>query len=461
MTAIRKWRGETKKKHGTIRSKVLVLRKISSFRRMVFQRVNLLLTVCLSTFAGWSQPANDGCNQAIPLCPNVTVSSGNQDATRTFCPSCEDDFTFCFTGNNSVWFTFETNSAGGSVSIDFTNVNVLLQVNHGTQIQATIIEATVPCNANSYTAVGNCQSGTNTNFSLTANGLAPLTTYYVVVNGALNGFALPAEATFDITATGTAVDRLPAGLSITGPGGTICPEVATTFNANVSNCTDTTDFYWYLNGTLTAVTSEALWQTSEIQDGDIVTLDCSCFTDCPQSLNAQFGPIAVENLFVNAGADQLISAGQSALLSGTTNGTTYNWTPPGTLASPTSLQTIAIPTVTTTYFLTASSANCSLSDDVVVTVSDQFTIPGSFSPNGDGTNDSWVIEGIDFYPNARVTIFDRWGQEIFDAVGYNTTKSWDGTQDGKEVTDGVYYYIVDLRDAKYNQPFKGFVSVIR
>jgi gliding motility-associated-like protein len=289
-----------------------------------------------------------------------------------------------------------------------------------------------------------------------------LTTYYVVVNGAFNaGATLPAEASFDVLASGTGIDRVAAGLSITGPGGTLCPENATTFNANISNCTDTSDFTWYLNGVLAAVTQQPIWQTSTIQNGDVVTLDCSCFTDCPQAMTAQFGPISVDNLFVNAGADQAISAGGSVLLAGSTNGATYFWTPANTVASPTSLQTVAIPTSTTVYFLTASDALCSLSDDVVITVEDQFTIPGSFSPNGDGTNDTWIIKGIDSYPNAHVTIFDRWGQQILDVVGYGAVKSWDGTHEGKAVTDGVYYYVVDLRSPNYKEPFKGFVTVIR
>lgn len=429
---------------------------------MKFQRVNLLLTTLLWVLNSWAQPGNDPCHSALPLCPSVLISASNQGATATSCPSCEDNFTFCFTPANTIWFTFTTNATGGAVAVDFTNLNFVAQTGRGTQLQATIIRATSPCNPLTYTAVGNCQAGASSNFTLNAAGLPPLTTYYVAVNGAFNaGATLPAEASFDILASGTGIDRVAAGLSITGPGGTLCPENATTFNANISNCTDTSDFTWYLNGVLAAVTQQPIWQTSTIQDGDVVTLDCSCFTDCPQAMTAQFGPIPVDNLVVNAGADQTISAGGSVLLAGSTNGSTYFWTPANTVASPASLQTVAIPTSTTVYFLTASDALCSLSDDVVITVEDQFTIPGSFSPNGDGTNDTWIIQGIDAYPNAHVTLFDRWGQQILDVVGYGAVKSWDGTHEGKAVTDGVYYYVVDLRSPNYKEPFKGFVTVIR
>lgn len=451
-----------RKKDRTIHLKVLVLRKMRSFRHMKTRHVNLLLMTLLWHLSVLAQPLNDGCNQAIPLCPNVAVTASNQLATSTVCPDCEDDFTVCFSGDNTSWFTFQTNATGGNVAVNFSNLNFVVQATRGTLLQATILQATVPCDAASYTAIGNCEIGANGNFTLTALALPALTTYYVVVNGALNGGALlPAEASFDIVASGTGIDRVPAALSISGPGTTLCPNNPSFFNANVLNCTDTTDFSWFVNGTLVAITTGPYWQTSTIQDGDLVTLTCSCFTDCPQPMSAQYGPFSVENLFVNAGADQTILSGESVILSGTTNGITYVWTPSTYIAAPTSLQTIALPQTTTTYFLTASSVNCTLSDDVVITITDQLIIPGSFSPNDDGINDTWIIKGIDFYPNAHVTIFDRWGQEIEDIVGYSAAKSWDATHNGRAVTDGTYFYIVDLRDAEQKEPFKGFVTVIR
>lgn len=428
---------------------------------MNFKGVNLLLMVFFAVAGLFAQPQNDACNHAIALCPSTQTNGSNQGATSTVCPDCEDDFAFCFSGDNSVWFTFQTNATGGDVTVDFINLNFVAQANRGTQLQAVIIEATVPCDASSYTQVGNCEPGTASNFSLNATGLPPLTTYYVVVNGAMNGGAtLPAEASFLISANGTGFDRPPAGMSITGPG-LICPEQPVTFMANLSNCADTSDFSWYVNGNLAGITSAQFWQISTLENGDVVTLECTCFQNCPTTLTQQFGPITVENLVVNAGPDQEILSGESVVLNGTTNGISYYWTPAANLSTPTSLTTIALPETTTTYFLTASSANCTLSDDVTITITDQLTIPGSFSPNDDGTNDTWIIKGIDAFPDAQVTIFDRWGQQVFEAVGYSAAKSWNGQHNGRNVTDGVYYYIVDLRDDQYKEPFKGFVTVLR
>ena len=47
------------------------------------------------------------------------------------------------------------------------------------------------------------------------------------------------------------------------------------------------------------------------------------------------------------------------------------------------------------------------------------TIPQAFTPDGDNTNDTFVIPGIQNYPKNKLTIYNRWGNEVFFAEGYN------------------------------------------
>jgi gliding motility-associated-like protein len=70
------------------------------------------------------------------------------------------------------------------------------------------------------------------------------------------------------------------------------------------------------------------------------------------------------------------------------------------------------------------------------------------TPNGDGDNDRWVIDGIEWYPDNSVIIFNRWGDKIFNYDRYdNQTVVWDGTDHrGHLVPDGTYYYILTLAD---------------
>ncbi|OQY42126.1 MAG: hypothetical protein B6242_16510, partial [Anaerolineaceae bacterium 4572_78] len=55
----------------------------------------------------------------------------------------------------------------------------------------------------------------------------------------------------------------------------------------------------------------------------------------------------------------------------------------------------------------------------------EFEIPDGFSPNEDGINDFFVIPGVERYPNLIITIFNRWGNKVFEAKG-GYDNSWDG-----------------------------------
>ncbi|PLX07278.1 MAG: hypothetical protein C0596_11740 [Marinilabiliales bacterium] len=52
-------------------------------------------------------------------------------------------------------------------------------------------------------------------------------------------------------------------------------------------------------------------------------------------------------------------------------------------------------------------------------------IPTSFSPNGDGINDDWVINNLYLYTDCHMQIFNKWGTMVYESEGYST--NWDGT----------------------------------
>jgi gliding motility-associated-like protein len=85
------------------------------------------------------------------------------------------------------------------------------------------------------------------------------------------------------------------------------------------------------------------------------------------------------------------------------------------------------------------------------------SLPNVFTPNGDGTNDLWILPNINLYPDCTVKIFNRGGQQVFNSVGYSI--AWDGTFNGKTLPPDTYYYIIDL---KHGQGVRsGSVSIIR
>jgi gliding motility-associated-like protein len=170
------------------------------------------------------------------------------------------------------------------------------------------------------------------------------------------------------------------------------------------------------------------------------------------------------NPVVNAGTDKLINAGASVLLNASVtppSSYSYLWTPAAGLNANNVLQPVASPQTNTTYVLLAQDVNthCKASDDVFVEVNPEVYIPNAFTPNGDGKNDRWVIPSLSVHPNAVVTIYNRYGEKVYESRNYNGNP-WDGTFKGKIQNNGVYTYFINLND-KFKQVFQGTVMIIR
>lgn len=105
-------------------------------------------------------------------------------------------------------------------------------------------------------------------------------------------------------------------------------------------------------------------------------------------------------------------------------------------------------------------------DGIPDSYQDLLTIYEGFSPDGDGINDVWVIEGIDNFPNNEVQVFNRWGNRVFRVEGYNNQEVAWGSQSTlglvvgqSQVPGGTYFYLIDLRNGK--QPLSGYIIVNR
>ena len=94
---------------------------------------------------------------------------------------------------------------------------------------------------------------------------------------------------------------------------------------------------------------------------------------------------------------------------------------------------------------------------VEVTVScDKVKIYNAFSPNNDGINDVFVIEGIEKFKNNTVSVFNRWGTEVMKTKGYKN--DWNGTWNNEILPDGTYFYIFE--DGEGNKTV-GYVQIMR
>jgi gliding motility-associated-like protein len=102
--------------------------------------------------------------------------------------------------------------------------------------------------------------------------------------------------------------------------------------------------------------------------------------------------------------------------------------------------------------------NCSFElDGIVLSESnkDCIRIPDAFTPNGDGINDTWIIENIKMFPSATIFVYNRWGQEVW--VG-NPGEEWDGKRNSKLMPAGTYLYLVELYDG--SKPYTGTVTLV-
>ena len=163
---------------------------------------------------------------------------------------------------------------------------------------------------------------------------------------------------------------------------------------------------------------------------------------------------------VDAGSDVYISEDSCVVLAGSGIGSVL-WTPAYGLSESTTLTPTACPDTTVTYYLTVTGAGgCFATDSVTVYVSasgDELVFPNTFTPNADGTNDIWHISGLEQYPDHRLTVFNRWGNQVFDAEPYEN--NWDGTSLGRELPDGTYFFVFDKGNGE--ELLKGFLMIIR
>ena len=102
------------------------------------------------------------------------------------------------------------------------------------------------------------------------------------------------------------------------------------------------------------------------------------------------------------------------------------------------------------------SLGCTLSSAVTVEPTiGCFFIADAITPNGDGYNDEWIVGGLEFFPSSKVSVFNRWGQELFNSLGY--AKRWDGRFNNAPLPMGDYYYVIDFNGDQ--DPITGTVTL--
>jgi gliding motility-associated-like protein len=147
------------------------------------------------------------------------------------------------------------------------------------------------------------------------------------------------------------------------------------------------------------------------------------------------------DVFIYAGENKQLALQATGL------GLVYKWVPSINLDK----DNVQNPTVTAdierTYTVTvASSDGCSVAEKVSVHIIPEIANSNAFSPNGDGINDTWIINNIEIYLNASVEIFNRYGVRVYFSKGFY--KPFDGNYKDIPLPVGTYYYIINPNNGR-------------
>lgn len=229
-------------------------------------------------------------------------------------------------------------------------------------------------------------------------------------------------------------------------------------------------YIFRLNGTIVQDSAINIFTTSNLNDGDLISVILiSNYTCLTGSNNISSNILTLEiadppTVEASASQDTIIN-GQITLLTASTSSLNalYLWEPATFLVCDICESTNANPEVSTTYLLTVTDVNtgCNGYDTVDVFVTNEFNIfvPTAFSPNLDGTNDDLFVRGTGI-KSFTLDIFDRWGMKVFTTSDFKA--GWDGTHKDKPVVAGVYTYYLSYQkyDGTYEE-LKGNISLVR
>ncbi len=88
-----------------------------------------------------------------------------------------------------------------------------------------------------------------------------------------------------------------------------------------------------------------------------------------------------------------------------------------------------------------------------------YNIPNVVTPNGDNKNDRFHVEFIEYFPNTKLTVYDRWGKTVFEQANYDKYQASTGGWDPNDVNSGTYFY--ELLIPHVDRIESGYVQVLK
>jgi gliding motility-associated-like protein len=147
-----------------------------------------------------------------------------------------------------------------------------------------------------------------------------------------------------------------------------------------------------------------------------------------------------------AGPDLNVLQGREVSLSAS-GGVNYLWAGPSALTCTQCPEPRTTPTASGHYYVTITDLfGCVTVDSIFVEVFDDLDqvleLVNTITPNGDGFNDLLIIKGLESFDANSLTIYNRWGEQVFHQDNYQN--NFGGRYRGKLLPSGSYYYVLRL-----------------
>ncbi len=237
----------------------------------------------------------------------------------------------------------------------------------------------------------------------------------------------------------------------------------------VLNASGTDNYSWSPSNTLSNATIKNPTAFPLVNTAYMVTGKDShnCFSDTA-AVNVTVNPNPTVNI-TDSVVQVLTGSTYNILVTASIDAQNFEWLPPTGLSCYTCLQPVATVNKNITYTLNATNEfGCSDSDNITiisVCTGEAIYLPNTFSPNNDGMNDYFYPRSSAGITIKSLTIFNRWGQMIFQKRNFssnNFTDGWDGKYKNNLQNADVYVYIMELQcEGSSTVIKKGNISLLR
>ena len=303
----------------------------------------------------------------------------------------------------------------------------------------------------------------------TADSLASGNNYVPAVAGTYYAVAynIPSDACFSAALPFILTENPMPSVAFTANADTACVGETLTFVLTGAASASAT-YTWNFGAnaiplTATGSTATAQWNAAGMPEVLLTANDNDCVADTSLSIaisNVEASISPAEATLYNGGSVVL----QVSANSGLDGAVNYEWITAAGLSCTDCAAPTAQPAQTTLYTVQVSDdfgCVAEASALVSIIVNNVIVVPNAFSPNGDGNNDVFRLQGTNV-KTITLYVYNRWGNNIYTATGDLNSVSWDGSYDNAAVEIGVYVFQADItyQDGK-TEMLKGNITVVR